>query len=147
VYVSLASGAARLWGNPWRIHLLSDAPRLFPELDGIAPALQANGKRKLAVDLAALGGDLSRYHAGPAAVCLVERHAGRRSALEPIDPDAAIGQLSQDLEAGFDLHARAGAVARALTAGGSYRLEVGDDLGVAVEQIRQLVNNPKDQAK
>jgi hypothetical protein len=138
VYVRLGGGV-RLWGNPWRIHLLPDAPRLFPELAELPARVQANGKLKLAVDVAALGGDRLHRTAERAAVCLVERHSGRASALAPIAPAAAIGALSQELEAGFDLHARAGAVAAALAAGGAYRLELGTDLEGAVELLRELL--------
>ena len=138
VYVSLRN-EMRLWGNPWRIHLLPDAPRLFPELSGLPARIQANGKRKLTVDLTALGADRMRCHAQSAVVCLVRRHAGRASALSPIDPAVAVAALSQDLESGFDLHARAGAVAAALAAGGAYRLDVGRDLEGAVELLREAL--------
>src|SRR5262245_31398405 len=56
VYVS-RRGGLRLWGIPWQIHLLPDAVRHFAELADIPSALQANGKRKLAVETAAFGAD------------------------------------------------------------------------------------------
>jgi hypothetical protein len=143
VYVRLAGGV-QLWGNPWRIHLLPDAPRLFPELAGQPARIQANGKLKLAVEVAALGADRLHSTAERAVVCLVERRDGRASALTPIAPAAAVAALSHDLEAGFDLHFRAGAVAAALAAGGAYRLVVGTELDGAVELLRGLLEGSDD---
>ncbi|HEX9371248.1 MAG TPA: hypothetical protein VF897_09585, partial [Roseiflexaceae bacterium] len=113
VYVGMRAGL-RLWGNPWRIHLLPDARRLFPELAGRAPEIQANGKRKLAVDVAAFGADRVRRHVERAAVCLIERHSGQASAAELIDPQCAANALTSLREAGFDLHQDTPAVAAAL---------------------------------
>jgi hypothetical protein len=141
VYVGLQNGM-RLWGNPWRIHLLADAPRLFPELAGQTAQIQANGKHKLAVEVAAIGAGRTLRHAQDAVVCLVQRHNARTSALKPIDSALAVAALSQDLEAGFDLHARAGVVAAALAAGGAYRLDVGTELDYAVDLLRDLLTTP-----
>jgi hypothetical protein len=141
VYVGLQN-EMRLWGNPWRIHLLADAPRLFPELAGQPAQMQANGKHKLAVEVGAIGADRTRRHARDAVVCLVQRHSGRTSALTPIDSALAVAALSQDLEAGFDLHARAGLVAAALAASGAYRLDVGTELDYAVDLLRVLLTSP-----
>jgi hypothetical protein len=137
VYVSLRQGL-RLWGVPWRIHLLPDAVRLFGELSDVPSALQANGKRKLAVETAAFGMDRVRRHADRAAVCIVERVAGAASELEPIDPRVAIEVLSGDLEMGFDLHGETSASAEALVAGGAYRLRAGSNLAGTVALLREL---------
>ncbi len=136
----------RLWGNPWRIHLLPDAPRLFPELNDRPVQIQANGKRKLAVDVADLGSALLHCHAERAVVCLVRRHAGHASTLTPIEPQAAVAALSHNLEAGFDLSTGAGVVAEALAAGGAYRLDVGSDLAGAVELLREMLGSPGGEA-
>ena len=137
VYVSLRGGL-RLWGVPWQIHLLPDAVRHFAELADIPSVLQANGKRKLAVETSAFGADRARRHAERAAVCIVERGAGPASALEPIEPCAAVEALSGDLESGFDLHGAITASVEALVAGGAYRLRVGSDLPGAVALLRKL---------
>jgi len=142
VYVSLRD-RPRLWGNPWRIHLLPDAPRLFPELADLSPRMLANGKRKLAIDVAGLGRAQPHCHADSAVVCLVRRSHGQPSALAPIDPRAAVVALSRDLEAGFDLHSGARAVAEALTQCGAYQLDLGDDLEGAVELLRGLLESSR----
>lgn len=138
VYVSMRE-RPRLWGNPWSIHLLPDAPQLFPELADLPARIQANGKRKLTVDLAALGAAQPHIQAERAIICLIHRHGGPRSALTPIEPRAALAALGHDRESGFDLHAQAGAVVELLAAQGAYRLEVGKDLAAAVEQLRELL--------
>ncbi len=145
VYVSLRD-RQRLWGNPWRIHLLPDAPRFFPELADRPVQIQANGKRKLAVDLAELGTTLLHCHAERAVICLIRRHSGQASALRPIAPQAAIAALSHNLEAGFDLDSGTRVVAEALAAGGTYQLEVGRDLAGAVELLREMLGAPDEDA-
>ncbi|MCG8352413.1 MAG: hypothetical protein MI924_31995 [Chloroflexales bacterium] len=137
VYVSLARGL-RLWGNPWRIHLLPDARRYFPELADLPAQIQANGKLKLGIDVTNLGSDCLRTHAERAVVCLVQRHAGATSTLEPIDPGIVVDTLSQDLEPGFDLYSNHVAAASALADRGSYRLSVGSNLAGAAALLKSL---------
>jgi len=146
VYVGLRD-QLRLWGNPVHIHLLPDAPRFFPELADRPVEIQANGKRKLAVNLAELGSTLLHCHTGSAAVCLVRRQSGRTSTLTSIAPQAAIAALSHNLEAGFDLSDGTGSVAAALAAGGAYQLNVGSDLGEAVELLRIMLEGPRKPAE
>lgn len=140
VSVSL-SGALRLWGHASAIHLLPDAPRLFPELAGLTPQVRANGKLKLAIDVAALGPERLVTHADRATVCLVERAPGQASRLEPLPAADAVAALSDPREPGFDLlRERAPAVARALTATGAYRLTVGADPAAAMALLAHLTD-------
>lgn len=137
VYVSLSRGL-RLWGNSRHIHLLPDAPRHFAELAGAPPRVQANGKLKLSIDVADLGQDRPRHHADRAAIVLLRRHAAVESALERLDPRAAVEALSGEREPGFDMFQSTRAAAEALAAGGVYQLTVGGDLGHAVALLRAL---------
>lgn len=138
VCVSLGGGP-RVWGHPGPIHLLPDAPRFFPELADLAPRVRANGKLKLAVDVAALGPGRLATHAERATLCFVERAAGPQSQIAPMPAAEALALLSRPDEPGFDLFAdRAPAAAAALVAGGAYRLTVGADLGAAVGLLAGL---------
>ena len=141
VYVDLRD-RLRLWGNPWRIHLLPDAPQFFPELADRPVQIQANGKRKLAVDVAELGTVLLHCHAERAVVCLVRRNDSHASTLTPIEPQAAAAALSRNLEPGFDLNSGTGVVAEVLAASGAYQLEVGSNLAGAVELLREMLEAP-----
>ena len=141
VYVGLRD-RLRLWGNPWRIHLLPDAPRLFPELTDRPVQIQANGKPKLAVDVADLGTTLLHCQAESAVVCLVRRHDSHASTLTPIEPQVAAAALSHNLEAGFDLNSSTGIVAAALAASGAYQLDVGSNLAGAVDLLREMLGSP-----
>jgi hypothetical protein len=138
VYVGMRD-RPRLWGNPWSIHLLPDAPGLFPELADLAARIQANGKRKLTVELADLGAAQPHVQADRAVICLIHRHDGPRSTLTPIAPSAAIAALSYNREPGFDLHAQANAAVELIAAQGAYQLEVGSDLTGAVGLLRDLL--------
>lgn len=142
VYVGLRD-QLRLWGNPARIHLLPDAPQLFPELIDRPVEIQANGKRKLAVDLADLGAPLLHCHTGSAVVCLVRRHNSHTSTLTQIAPQVAAAALGHNLEAGFDLSDGTGSVAEALATGGAYQLDVGSDLAEAVALLRAMLEAPQ----
>jgi hypothetical protein len=139
VYVSTRRGL-RLWGVPWQIHLLPDAVRHFGELAGLPGAHQANGKFKLAVETAAFGADRPCRYVEHAVVCIVERHAGVSSALEPIDPSIPLAALTRDLESGFDLYGDLRAAVEALVADGAYRLSVGSDLAGAVALLKELTD-------
>ncbi len=139
VYLSMRRGM-RLWGVPWQIHLLADGVRHFPELADVPVALQANGKFKLAVETAAFGADRPRRYVERAIVCMVERHSGVSSALEPIDPRIPIAAMTHDLESGFDLYGDPRAAIEALVAGGAYRLHVGSDLAAAVALLKELTD-------
>jgi hypothetical protein len=141
VYVSRAGGL-RIWGNPWRIHLMPDALRFFPELTHTAQ-LQVNGKLKLAVDVATASDEKWCLFAEQAAVCLLQRHDGPQSELEVIDAPTVIEALSQNLETGFDVSGDPLAAAFALAQGESYRLWLGRDLGQAVALLEGLTDHQR----
>lgn len=137
VYVA-RSPRLRLWGNPGQIHLLPDAVRYFPELADTQPQLRANGKLKLPIDLAALGGNRRRLWAERAVVCLVERHDLVHSTLETVDPQVLVDAIAARPESGFDLHPELAEVAAMVAAMGVYRLVVGRDPSEAVRHLEHL---------
>jgi hypothetical protein len=104
--------------------------------------VRANGKLKLAVDVAALGAGRLATHADQAVVCFVTRGAGRDSQIAPLPADEALAALANPREPGFDLLAdRAPAAAAALVAGGAFQISVGSDLDGAIELLAQLAEH------
>lgn len=111
----------RVWGMPGFVHPMPDAARWFPELAAMRPALRANGKTKLAVDVRAAGSAAEPRPLRRAGICLLSR--GGAPGLEPLDGDAAAAALTGAPEPGFDLFAdTVGAPLRRLVGHGGWRL-------------------------
>jgi hypothetical protein len=91
VWIDLPAG---LWrGIPWHVHLLPDARRFFPELDGRPAVLESAGKMKLEVDLDTVRPGSTATEATPGPIVLLEREPGAAGAghgLEPLDPASAL---------------------------------------------------------
>jgi hypothetical protein len=134
VYVGLRNSLS-LWGCPWRLHLLGDAPRFFPELAGLPVTTQANGKQKLSLHLETIAPNSAQPYATQASVCIVERSSTGKSTLEPMSSDEAYHRLTSNREPGFDLHRSIEDVAAALVSGGAYRLQMGYDPNIAVKLL------------
>jgi hypothetical protein len=141
VYVSQAGGV-RLWGQPGFIHLLPDAPRLFPELAGIPAGSRPDGSEKLVVDLGATGYTRRCIHAEPAALCLLQRHASQDSWLEPVPVQTAVDILCKEVASGFvnlfgDL---LGAAIAAAASDRAFVLKVGRNLEGAIARLDELTS-------
>lgn len=138
VYGSTA-GAVRFWGNPWRIHLLPDAPRLFAELSHVPTQLLTNGKRKLVVNVTERFPQQISLWANSVTPCLVQHHARMDSQLIPLAPDAIRQHLTQRPESGYDLNPLSESLIAAISANGGYSLTVGRDVEGALELLHQLM--------
>ena len=138
--VWIAPDGGALWGMPWTFHLLPDAVRLFPELDGRAPVRQLNGEEKIAVDLESLRPGSTAPSAEAAGVLLLRRRPGSRSRLESTTPAAAwaewlAGGASRESEVpGYEARAQALLAGRPV-----HRLELGDDLEEALDLLEELL--------
>jgi len=138
--VWIAPGTATLWGIPWTFHLLPDAARLFPELNGLAVCRQLNGEEKIAIDLEGMRPGSTAMSAEPAGIVLLRRRPGSRSRLKPLDPSAAwdewlAGGATRERDAqSYDRRARAFLRARPV-----HRLELGDDLEAALDLLELLL--------
>jgi hypothetical protein len=137
VWVDLAAG---LWrGMPWYVHLLPDASRLFPELEGLPTVLESTGKMKLEVDLDTVRPGAAVTSARPGPVVLLERTARCASRLEPLAPDMAL-DLWRRCPAGTEesFPGYLGHVT-ALLAGGAWRLRPGTDLEETLDLLERLL--------
>lgn len=83
------AGDGRVWGIPWQFQLLPDVPRFFPELAGLEPRLQANGERKIDVDLAGLHPGRVAPSAPLGPLLLLARRPGPTSIERVPDDEAA----------------------------------------------------------
>jgi len=128
----------RLWGMPRQIHLLPDAVRFFPELASVRPETQPTGKFKMTIETARFGHERPILHAERATVCVVGRHDGPQTLIEPLAAGEAVRVLSADREPGFDLYDGAPEVAERLTASGAFRLIVGSDPCAAPQALRSF---------
>lgn len=117
----------RVWGYPRPIHLLPESAAAAGV--GGAPRLRG-GRWKLAVPSAAP----APTSASRAVLCLLDR--GDAVSLRPIPPEEAVAALVGALDPGFDHFRREMPdVARALAAGGAWRLTLSADPAEAVAAI------------
>ncbi|MBA3531288.1 MAG: hypothetical protein H0T73_05125 [Ardenticatenales bacterium] len=138
VYVAL-SPALRLWGNPHALHLLPDSPGLFPELSSVPAQIQANGKLKIAIDVAEqFGARRLCLYAEDATLCLLERHRGMESTLTPLTAQEAVDAMTADIESGYDLGVQLEGVFERVARGGAYRLQMGREIESAVGILEGL---------
>jgi hypothetical protein len=140
VWIDLRAG---LWrGIPWHVHLLPDAGRLFPELDGRPAVLESAGKMKLEVDLDTIRPGSTATEARPGPIVLLEREPGTGSRLDPLDPlapDAAL-ELWRRSPAGTeeDFPGYLDHV-KDLLKNGAWRLRRGTDLDEALGLLETLL--------
>jgi hypothetical protein len=115
----------RVWGLPGWLHLPEGAAAYFPELTGTRAVLLANGKRKIAVQTAALGALPQLPVARRAGICLLRRDGGP-TRLTRVAPDVVAAELGRVPEPGFDTYAEdAAGPVRRLAARGAWLLHVG----------------------
>jgi hypothetical protein len=131
----------RIWGVPNALHLPPDARRYFPELDGQPARLLPTGKHKVALRLAELGAANASSAVERAGICVMDRSAGGVAGYVPMNPAQLEAALVRSREPGFDLfdHAR-GDLARALCAGGAWRLTLADPPQDTIPLLHELLD-------
>lgn len=131
-----------VWGSPWRMHLLPDALRFFPELAGAECVPLLNGEAKLRIRVRTVRPDAAVTHAPVWGVLSLSRAAGPESCLLPADSARVRRALTHFKgDPPLDLVALHAAADR-LLAGRAAHLEVGSDLDGAVERVRRWVETP-----
>ena len=130
----------RVWGMPGHVHLTPASRAFFPELEGAAPTLRANGKTKIAVSLRALGAVAPRLVAERAGVCLLARGDGRPR-LERLSSDEVARALTARLEPGFDHFAASiGERIRPLAERGGWRMTLPDFPPDALPLLHEMLD-------
>ena len=87
------------WGRPWRLRLLPDCARLFPELGKRAQMAKSAGKDVVEIDVRELMPGRAQVRCSPVALFFLERPSGR-TVCEPLGADAALDLLVQEM--GYD---------------------------------------------
>lgn len=136
-------GVPAVWGAPWRLHLLPDAPALFPELAGVDSARQLNGEVKLEVDVA------GRYPAAMATSAtagpqvLLERGPSQGAPIRRLEPLEARDAFQVLWPWGIPWDERYEATATALRDQGVFRLRMSGTPDEAVDLLEQLVRHAR----
>jgi hypothetical protein len=90
VHAKVTPDGIRFWSMPWRLHLLADSVRFFPELEGRAVRRQINGEWKVEVDVESLYPGATATNATPGAILFLERkHDHRPTHIERLPPAVA----------------------------------------------------------
>ena len=94
LFLKCRPGAAQLWGLPWRLHLLPDVKRFFPELAAEQPHLQINGEWKLEIDLERFYPGSAVTNASPGPVVFLEQGPDSGPVqIEPVARQEIAGRL------------------------------------------------------
>lgn len=89
--VECLSDGARIWGWPWKLHLLPDSKRFFSELEHEQPQLQINGEWKLEIESELFFPGSTTTNAAPGLVIFLERGAAPgRACVEPLPIGEAV---------------------------------------------------------
>jgi hypothetical protein len=92
--ISTQASALRLWGTPYKLHLLPESKRFFPELAHEQPKRQLNGEYKLEVELETLFPGSTITNAAPGLVLFLERMTTPGATrIEPVPLVEALEQL------------------------------------------------------
>lgn len=136
-----ADPVPQIFGGMGRLHLLPDAPRLFPELANNPPQLQANGKTKIGITLPP---ERIRLHATPNVLFLLYRNPESSTAsITPVSREEVLDHLMNPQESGYDLYEHElPRVANMLAECPAYRFTVGNDLETAIALLKNVLINP-----
>lgn len=128
----------RIWGMPGFLHLPPEAAGQFPELTDLTPTLLANGKRKIAINLAAMDAVPELPVVQRAGICVLERGHGEPS-LETLEPRTLMEALTRQLDPGFDEFADTiGECVRLIASHGGWRLRTGPNPFKTLEKVESI---------
>jgi hypothetical protein len=140
VQVKLAPAGPQLWGVPWKLHLLADSLRFFPELGHRPSAQQVNGEWKVPVDLETHFPGSTITQARPDLVVFLERATGRvPTGYTPITLAEAAARFEVVWSWVQGWQERYDVALRQLLAQGSYRLIMNGTPWEAVDALEALL--------
>ena len=142
IYLDETSHPLQAWGAPWRLHLLPDGERFFPELAACPLVRQLNGETKRRVEVNQQWPGAAVPKAPVLGVIALSRAPGAGSAWLAVDR----AELRRSLigfgdQMGADALSAMHTAADRLLAGPVAHLAVGSDLAAAVALIRAWMDN------
>ncbi len=140
VYLRNDEGKLTAWGNPWRLRLVPESLRLFPELNEWFASARDTGQPDIVeIELADVLPGCPQTCCEPAALFFLNRSTGSAEC-QPLDPDKAVELISRDLISDapdvMEMHFRAWAN---LASRGAYILHYGENLDSAIEILEQFL--------
>ncbi|MBK7199692.1 hypothetical protein [Candidatus Amarolinea dominans] len=141
IYLDETSSPLQAWGAPWRLHLLPDGERFFPELAAWPLVTQLNGETKRRVEVNQQWPGAAVPLAPVMGVIALARAPGVASAWQAVDPAALRNSLiGFGDQMGADSLTAMHAATDRLLAGRVATLAVGSDLAAAVALIREWMD-------
>lgn len=133
-------GRMRLWGLPWKFHLLPDAVNFFPELGRTYPQIQSNGETKIEVDLTASYPGSTIAQACSGTVVFLQRNEQLPACLSALPTAEARSRFEVIWPWDLPWPSEYDAPLSELLASGAYQLCMGGDLDEAVSLLDELVD-------
>jgi hypothetical protein len=138
--IKVRPGGVRLWGAPWKLHLLPESKRFFPELEKERPRLQLNGEWKLELDLDALMPGSTTIDAPSGLVLFLERGgAAGATRIEPVPLSEALDEFHLVWPWSIGWTERMEQGLSDLLEGKTYRLRVNGSPDQVVDLLDELV--------
>jgi len=139
VHIKVHPDGVALWGAPWKLHLLEDARRFFPELRHHGPGLQINGEWKLEIDLESMYPGSTVVQARPGLMVLAKRGSGGPTRVEPASREEALSnsEIMWPWQGGWTDELERGS--QSLLDGGIYRLYINGSPDETVNALDKLV--------
>jgi hypothetical protein len=127
------------WGRPWRLRLLPDCARFFPELSAKATDLEGSAGDNVEIEVQEFWPGQTRAWCEPIALLFLERSCGR-SSCEPLETGDALKLLERDVVYDtpevLERHRRVWAQ---LAARGSFMLRCSQDLDEVVDLLKHVL--------
>ncbi len=137
VYLAQEETTLTAWGSPWRLHLLPDGERFFPELATWPLVTQLNGEVKRRIEVNRCWPGAAAISAPVAGLLTATRAAGAHSRLVSLDaPLARAALLGFSDQMGPDYLPEMRAAVERLLNGRTAGLEVGHDPHAAAALLR-----------
>ncbi len=139
VQVKALSTGTQFWGAPWKLHLLPDARRFFPELRDCDSILQTSGEWKIEIDLESLYPGCTISRAEPGVLVFLERGDQNLNCIHPIDRAQALKEFEVIWSWETGWNERMEEASQELLANGAYRLYINGSPDEAVNSLDALL--------